>query len=135
MALTEVWAIFYIVYTINRGSEMTRESLKESYTDCTKPLKCQRIWDYVQIVMHVVFTVCLVAAYVKAIGNGTDFVASRFIEYSGLSALFGFGTYAMIRSIIDIKAINKELKLFDDVYQSAIEALDAAERVTQKDNS
>ena len=113
-------------------TEMTRESLKESYTDCTKPLTCQRILDYVQIVTHVVFTVCLVAAYVKAIGNGTDFIASRFIEYSGLSALFGFGTYCMIRSIIDIKSINKEINLFDDAYRSALKALDSAENQKER---
>lgn len=107
---------------------MTKESLQENYANCTKPLKCQKFWDYVMIVMHIVFTVCLVVAYVKAIGNGTDFIVSRFIPYSVWSAVFGFGTYAMIRSIIDIKAINKELKLFDDVHQSAIEALEATER-------
>lgn len=113
---------------------MTRESLQENYTNCTKPLKYQRVWDYVQIVMHIVFTVCLVVAYVKAIGNGTDFVVSRFVPYSVWSAVFGFCTYGMIRSIIDIKAINKELKLFDDVHQSAIEALEATEREKQKGN-
>ena len=107
---------------------MTRESLQENYTNCTNPLKRQKFWDYVQIVTHVVFTVCMVAAYVKAMGNGTEFVASRFIPYSAYSALFGFCTYATIRSIIDIKAINKELKLYDDVHQSAIEALEATER-------
>lgn len=112
---------------------MTRESLQERYINCTKPLKYQRIWDYVQIVMHIVFTVCLVAAYVKAMGNGTEFIESRFIPYSVWSALFGFGTYAMIRSIVDIKAINKELKLFDDIHQSAIEALEATES-EKKDN-
>lgn len=107
---------------------MTKESLQENYINCTKLLKYQKFWDYVQIVVHIVFTVCLVVAYVKAIGNGTDFVKSRFIPYSVWSAVFGFGTYGMIRSIIDIKAINKELKLFDDVHQSAIEALGATER-------
>lgn len=112
---------------------MTRESLQENYANCTKPLKYQRVCDYVQIVTHVVFTVCLVAAYVKAIGNGTDFVESRFIPYSVWSAVFGFCTYATIRSIFDIKAINKELKLFEDVHQSAIEALEATER--EKDHT
>ena len=107
---------------------MTRESLKENYTICTKPLNRKKFWDYVQIVVHIVFTVCLVASYVKAIGNGTDFVASRFIDYSVLSAIFGFGTYAMARSIVDIKAVNKEIKMFDDVYQSALKAFDAADR-------
>lgn len=106
---------------------MTKDSLKENYTNCTKPLKRQKFWDYVQIVVHIVFTVCLVTAYVKAIGNGTDFVASRFIEYSGLSAVFGFGTYAMVRSIDNIKAINKEIKLFDDVYHTALKAIESAE--------
>ena len=113
---------------------MTRESLQESYTGCTKPLKKQKFWAYVQIVVHIIFTVCLIDAYVKAIGNGTEFVASRFIDYSVLSAIFGFGTYAMFRSIIDIKAINRDIKLFDDVHQSAIEALEATEREKQKDN-
>ena len=110
---------------------MTREKLQENYTNCTAPLKKQRFWDYVQIVTHVVFTVCLVVAYVKAIGNGTEFVESRFVPYSVWSAIFGFCTYATIRSIMDIKAINKELKLFDDVHQSAIEALEATEREKQ----
>lgn len=106
---------------------MTREKLQENYTNCTAPLKHQRFWDYAMIVMHVVFTVCIVSAYVKAIGNGTEFIESRFIPYSVWSAVFGFCTYGMIRSIMDIKAINKELKLFDDVHQSALEALEATE--------
>ncbi len=110
---------------------MTKESLKENYTNCTKPLNRQKFWDYVQIVVHVVFTVCLVAAYVKAIGNGTDFVASRFIPYSLWSAVFGFGTYAMVRSIADIRATNRKIKLFDDVYHTALKALDAA---SEQDN-
>lgn len=103
---------------------MTREKLQENYINCTKPLKYQKFWNYVMIVMHIIFTVCIISAYIKAIGNGTDFVVSRFVPYSVWSAVFGFGTYGMIRSIIDIKAINKELKLFDDVHQSAIEALE-----------
>lgn len=103
---------------------MTRESLQENYTNCTAPLKNQKFWAYVQIVLHVVSTVCLVAAYVMAIGNGTEFIASRFIPYSVCSAVFGFCCYATIRSVIDIKAINREIKLFDDVHQSAIEALE-----------
>lgn len=111
---------------------MTRESLQENYANCTQPLKKQKFWDYVQIVVHIVFTVCLVAAYVNAMGNGTEFVVSRFVPYSVWSALFGFGTYAMIRSIVDIKAINKEIKMFDDVHQSAIEALEATEREKKK---
>lgn len=113
---------------------MTKESLQENYTNCTKPLKYQRFWDYAMIVMHIISTVCIVTAYVTAIGNGTDFIVSRFIPYSVWSAVFGFCTYGMIRSIMDIKAINLEIKLFDDVHQSAIEALEATEREKQKDN-
>lgn len=113
---------------------MTRESLQENYTNCTKPLKTQRFWDYFQIVLHIAFTVCIVTSYVKAIGNGTDYVASNFVLYSVFSAVFGFCTYATIRSITDIRVINRELKLFDDVHQSAIEALEATEREKQKDN-
>ena len=113
---------------------MTRESLQENYTNCTKPLKCQRFWNYAMILTHVAFTVCIVTAYVTAIGNGTDFIVSRFVLYSVWSAVFGFCTYGMIRSIMDIKAINREIKLFDDVHQSAIEALETTEREKRKDN-
>lgn len=111
---------------------MTKELLQENYANCTKPLKYQRVWDYVMIVMHIIFTVCIISAYVKAIGNGTEFIESRFVPYSVWSAVFGFCTYGMIRSIIDIKVINRELKLFDDVHQSAIEALEATEREKDK---
>lgn len=107
---------------------MTKELLEENYTNCTKPLKHQKLWYYVQIAVHIIFTVCLVTAYVKAIGNGTDFVVSRFVPYSVWSAVFGFGTYAMVRSIDNIKSINKEIKMFDDVYHTALKAIESAER-------
>lgn len=111
---------------------MTKESLQENYINCTKQLKYQRVWDYFQIVLHIVFTVCIVTSYVKAIGNGTDYVASKFILYSVISAVYGFCFYATVSSINDIKVINRGLKLFDDVHQSAIEALEATEREKDK---
>lgn len=110
---------------------MTRESLQENYANCTKPLKYQKFWDYFQIVLQIAFTVVIVTSYAKAIGYGTDYLASHFILYSVFSAIFGFCTYDTVRCITDIRVINRELKLYDDVHQSAIEALETIEREKQ----